>query len=130
MGLKEKRIINSLQGGDIAYHQTNFETVTGAKLAVEIDWDQWSDDHEGLLNLNGYVLQQFTDSLNQIGLDAAAKEALGEGVKTVMIERVEDPADKSISLSGGTLTFAVAPAHKWDGVIRSGDIKDYLLENL
>ncbi len=130
MGLKEKRIINHLQDGQIDFHKTNFQSITGTPLDVVVDWDQWSNDHDGLLNLNGFVLQQFTDSLNQIGIDAAAKEALGEQIKTVKVERVEDPAAKQIALANGTLVLTVAPAHGWDGVIPSGDIKDYLLNNL
>jgi len=130
MGLKEKRVINHLQESEIPFHIRNFKDITGADLGVEVNWDEWSDDHEGLLNLNGYVLQQFTDSLNQLGLDAAAKEALAEGIKTVKVVRTEDPATRSVDLTGGVLTFTVAPAAGWDGVVPSGEIKDYLLSNL
>lgn len=130
MGLREKRIIEYLQNEQIPFHQRNFKDITGCDLAVEVDWDDWSSDYDGVLNLNGYVLQQFTDSLNQIGLDNAAKEALGEGIKIVKVVKVGDPADRGLQLEGGVLTLHVAPEAGWEGVIPSGNIKDYLLENL
>ncbi len=130
MGLKEKRIINNLQESDIPFHQSNFKSIAGTDLTVDIDWDEWSTDADGLLNLNGYVLQQFTDSLNQIGLDAAAKEALADGIKTVKVVRAQMPDERSVVLENGTLTLTVAPSAGWDGVVPSGTIKDHLLDNL
>ncbi|MGF1455093.1 MAG: hypothetical protein ACFB6R_06905 [Alphaproteobacteria bacterium] len=130
MGLKEKRLINGLEESDIPFHKRNYKEFVGGDLDIEVNWDEWSDDHEGLLNLNGYVLQQFTDSLNQIGLDAAAKEALTDGVKTLKVTRAESAADKAIVLKDGTLELTVAPVEKWDGVIHSTDIKEYLLKAL
>ncbi len=130
MGLKEKRLITVIEDENIPFHKRNYSEFVGGDLTIEVNWDEWSSDHEGLLNLNGYVLQQFTDSLNQIGLDAAAKEALTEGVKTLKVNRAADAAGKSISLKDGTLELTVAPVEKWDGVITASEIKDYLLDNL
>lgn len=130
MGLKETRVINHIRDTEIPFHQRNFKSFTGTDLAFDIDWDAWSDDHAGLLNLNGYVLQQFTDSLNQIGRDDAAREALGAGVKTIRVVRTEDPAAASITLQDGVLELMVAPAAGWEGVIHSQSITGYLLDNL
>lgn len=130
MGLKETRVINHIRESEIPFHQRTFKDFTGGDLAFDIDWDQWSNDHEGVLNLNGFVLQQFTDSLNRIGRDDAAAQALRDGIRTIKVVRVEDPAAKSIALDSGVLTVQVAPAARWDGVIDSTSIADYLLNTL
>lgn len=130
MGLKETRVINHIRDNEIPFHQRTFKEFTGADLAFDIDWDQWKSDHQGLLNLNGYVLQQFTDSLNKIGRDDAAAGALRDGVRTIKVVRVEEPSAASIALEDGALIVHVAPAAGWDGVIDSSAIREYLLGNL
>jgi len=130
VGLKETRVINHIRDNEIPFHQRNYKEFAGGDLAFDIDWDQWTSDHQGLLNLNGYVLQQFTDSLNKIGRDDAAAQALRDGVKTIKVVRVEEPSAASIALENGVLTFHVAPAAGWDGVIDSSAIRDCLLDNL
>jgi len=130
MGLKETRVANYIREDNIPFHQRTYKDKTGADLAFDIDWDQWSKDHDGLLNLNGYVLQQFTDSLNLVGHDEAAKNALRDGLHTIKVVRIEDPSAKSVALEDGVLTFQVAPAAGWDGVIAAREIADHLLDNL
>ncbi len=130
MGLKETRVINHIRDNEIPFHQRNYNQFTGGDVAFDIDWDQWKSDHQGLLNLNGYVLQQFTDSLNRIGRDEAAAQALRDAIKTIKVVRVEEPSAASIALENGVLALHVAPAAGWDGVIDASGIREYLLDNL
>ncbi len=131
MGLKENRLRKVIEDENIPYHIRNYkEHFGGGDLEVQIDWDEWSSDHDGLLNLNGYVLQQFTDSLNKVGSDDAAKQALREGLEKVHVVRVENASDASVALADKVLTLRVAPVHAWDGVVHSSDIATCLLDNL
>jgi len=131
MGLKEKRLMAVIEEENIPYHVENYRQVTdGGELAFEVDWDQWADDHQGLLNLNGYQLQQFTDALHIVAADAMGKQALRDGLRTVKVVRVEDPADSEVALSDGVLEIKTAPAAGWDGVTRGREIADHLLDTL
>ncbi len=131
MGLKEKRLMKVIEDENIPFHVNTFKDVTkGGELTIEIDWDEWADDHEGLLNLNGYAIQQFTDALVQVAIDDLAAEALREQVKTLRIERIGTSVTPSIELGAGTLTLRVAPAASWEGVVRNSDIKAYLLDTI
>lgn len=71
------------------------------------------DDHEALLNLDGYQIQQFADALNLVGHDADTKGAMADGIRKLNIERAESPEAKSLALADGTLTIAAALAAGW-----------------
>ncbi len=129
MGMQEKRIIANIQDNEIPFHQRNFAEVTkGGELAFDIDWDEWSKDYDGVLNLNGYVLQQFTDAISRIGVDAIGQEALREQIRTVKVIREE--GEPSIALADGVVTLKVFPAKGYDGVLANSQIQEYLTENL
>jgi len=130
MGLKENRLIAHIQENEYPFHQRTFEEATGAPLEIEVDFDAWSQDHEGLLNLNGYVLGQFTEIIPRIAVDDLGKEALRESVKKLKVTRVDDAASKSMTLENGVLHLAVAPAAGFDGVFRNSEIKEYLTDHL
>jgi len=130
MGLKEKKLRSVVENENLPFHIRTFKEYCGGDLEIEIDWDQWMSDHEGLLNLNGYQIQQFTDALNLVGHDADTKEAMAEGVRKLKIERADSPDAKSMALADGTLTIAAAPAAGWDGVFSGREIADHLLNNL
>jgi len=130
MGLKEKKLRNVIENENLPFHIRTFKDYCGGDLEIEIDWDQWMSDHEGLLNLNGYQMQQFTDALNLVGHDADTKEAMAEGVGKLKIEHADSADAKSMALAYGTLTIAAAPAAGWDGVFRGREIADHLLDNL
>jgi len=130
MGLKEKKLRTVIENENLPFHVRTFKDYCGGDLAIEIDWEPWMNDHEGLLNLNGYQIQQFTDALNLVGHDADTKQAVAEGIRKLKIERAENPGDKSMALADGTLTIKAAPAAGWDGVFRGREIADHLLDNL
>ena len=130
MGLREKKLRTVIENENLPFHVRTFKDYCGGDLEVEIEWDQWMNDHEGLLNLNGYQIQQFTDALNLVGHDADTKQAVGEGVRKLKVVRAESPDGKSIELADGTLTITTAPAAGWDGVYNGREIADHLLDNL
>jgi len=131
MGLKEKRLMKVIEDENMPFHKNSYNEMTGGgELQLDIDWDEWANDYEGLLNLNGYQIQQFTDAVRRLTGDDMGKEALREQVKTIKIVRVEDPAEKSIELGDGVLTIRTAPSKEWDGVVNASAIGDYLTDNL
>lgn len=125
MGLKEKTIKRTIEEDNIPYHQSNYTSVTdGGQLNFDINWEDWLSDHEGILNLNGYVLQRFTDSLNPRTANPDVKEALREGLKAVKIERAESPAEKEIAFEDDVLRMKVSPKDGFDGVFSQTEIAD------
>lgn len=130
MGLKEKKLRKVIEDENIPFHARTFKDYCGGELEVDIDWDEWMSDYEGLLNLNGYQIQQFTDSLNLLGHDADTKEAVAESIRTVKIERADAPEDRSIELSAGVLSIRTSPSAGWEGAFNGREIADYLLDNL
>jgi len=130
MGLKEKKLRAVIETENIPFHVQTFKDYCGGDLTVEIDWAQWNNDYDGLLNLNGYQLQQFTDALNLIGHDAITKEAVAQQVRKLRIERAETPDAISMGIKDGTLVIATAPDAGWDGVFNGREIADYLLDHL
>jgi len=130
MSMKEKRLVKNLTESEIPFHVRTFKEMTGGDLSIEIDWDQWAGDETGLLNLNGYVLQQFTDTLITLSSDEIGKEALRTQIKTLKVVPAASAEDKSILLKDGVLLFTVKPSEGWDGTIKNGEIREYLLENL
>jgi len=130
MGLKERKLRDVIENENIPFHVRTFKDYCGDDLDIEINWQQWNNDYDGLLNLNGYQLQQFTDALNLLGHDDVTKEAVAQGVQKVRIERVENPDERSLDLNDGTLAIATAPAAGWEGVFNGREIADYLLEHL
>jgi len=130
MGLKERKLREVIENENIPFHVRTFKDYCGGDLDIEINWEQWHNDYDGLLNLNGYQLQQFTDALNLVGHDAITKEAVAQRIQKLRIERVEEPNARSLDLKDGTLAIAAAPAAGWDGVFNGHEIADYLLDNL
>jgi len=130
MGLKERKLREVIENENIPFHVRTFNDYCGGELDIEINWEQWNNDYDGLLNLNGYQLQQFTDALNLVGHDAVTKEAVAQRVQKLRIERVEKPDAISMDLKDGTLAIATAPAAGWEGVFNGREIADYLLEHL
>jgi len=102
MGLKEKKLRTVIENENLPFHIRTFKDYCGGDLEIEIDWDAWMSDHEGLLNLNGYQIQQFTDALNLVGHDADSKEAMSEGVRKLRIERADGPEAKALKLADGS----------------------------
>lgn len=130
MGLKERRIQQNLTDNDIPWHQRNFKEFYGGDLQYEINWDEWLNDHDGILNLNGYVLQQITDTFVTIGSDETGKQALRDGLKVIKVVRVETPAEKKMELQDGTLTMHVSPKDGYAGVFSNSEVRPYLLDHL
>jgi len=130
MGLKERKLREVIENENIPFHVQTFKDYCGGDLDIEINWEQWNNDYDGLLNLNGYQLQQFTDALNLVGHDDVTKEVVAQRVQKLRIERVENPDAISMDLEDGTLAIATAPAAGWEGVFSGREIADYLLNNL
>jgi len=130
MGLKEKKLRTVIENENLPFHVRTFKDYCGGDLDIEIEWEQWMNDHDGLLNLNGYQVQQFTDALNLVGHDADTKQAVAEGLHKLKVVRAESPESKSIELADGTLTITTAPAAGWGGVFNGREIADHLLDNL
>jgi len=130
MGLKERKLREVIENENIPFHVRTFNDYCGGELDIEINWEQWNNDYDGLLNLNGYQLQQFTDALNLVGHDAVTKEAVAQRVQKLRIDRVEKPDAISMDLKDGTLAIATAPSAGWEGVFNGREIADYLLEHL
>ncbi len=130
LGMKEKRLIKNLEESEIPFHKKTFADMTGGKLEIEVDWSQFGGDDAGLLNLNGYVLQQFTDTLVHLAADDVGKESLRDQIQKLKVVRVDSADDKSVTLEEGVLVLKVKPSDGWDGVIRNSTIQEYLLQNL
>lgn len=130
MGLKERRIIQNIQDNEIPSHVRMYKELTGIELEFDIDWNDFQDKYDAVLNLNGFVLQQAQDAFHGVGRDDLGKQALAEQVRTLKVVRVDDPAQRSVTLADGVLTLTVAPDHSWDGIIANSDIQEFLTENL
>jgi len=130
MGLKERKLREVIENENIPFHVRTFKDYCGGDLDIEINWEQWNNDYDGLLNLNGYQLQQFTDALNLVGHETVTKEAVAQRIQKLRIERVEKLDAISMDLKDGTLAIETAPAAGWEGVFNGREIADYLLENL
>lgn len=130
MGIKERRLIGVITEENIPWHVRTFQEYCGGELSVEVDWPTIEKDHEALLNLNGYVIGQFTSALNLVGNDPAAKEGVREGLKTLKVINIDDAAQRSLAIDGTTLTITAAPVKGWDGVFSSREIADFILEKL
>lgn len=130
MGLKEKRLINVVKDENIPSHQFMLKEQFGIEMAFDLDWDEWTDGYDAVLNLNGYVLGQAVDGIAKVARDSEGKEAIREQVKTIRVRRNDDPAQKSIGLEGGHLALVVAPAEGWEGVFSGAAVAEYLTEHL
>ncbi len=130
MGLKEKRLINVVKDENIPSHKEYAKANFGFDVEFDLNWDEWTDNYDAVLNLNGYVLDQAMQALYFVGRDAEGKDAIQDGVKTIKVVHLQDSGQKSMTLGSGVLTLSVAPAAGWDGVFHNNDIKTYLTDNL
>jgi len=120
MGLKEKRAVQKVQDGQAKYEEKLSEA-TGSNLTFDVNWDSFMENEKAIIMLPNGLFARLTKGLKKICNDDLGKEAIQGSLKKIVVEHVEDPADKSVKLEGDTLHISVALHNSSKGIFTDND---------
>lgn len=69
-------------------------------------------------------------ALRTICIDDMGKEAIREGLKSIKLKNIKDPAARKLSFEGGVLTMECAYAQGLSGAFSDNEIRQALVHGL
>jgi len=116
MGLQERRLIKQLQEETLPAVISEIETLCGAGIEWNVDWDSLSTSMESLGYVNTYGFQTVLQAFKNICIDDMGKEAIRDGVKRVVLKKVKDISEMKQTFENGVLEIhALWEGSGWEG---------------
>lgn len=104
MGLQEKKKRHEVETELLPNVTTELKDVTGADIAVEIDWDTFTSA-DAMAELEHQVLGRTLEAVKTLCEDDFAKEAVQESFKTLYVKNLDSLDERKVEFADGTLTL-------------------------
>lgn len=130
MGLPEKRKMKELQEVTFPGRVKEIEEIVGVAIPYEVDWDSLADDAEALNFIDNISCHRLNMALRGICVDAFAKDAVKDGLKSIKLKNVKDKAGMLMKFEGGVLEMHCAYALRTDGMFSDNEIQKTLEKGL
>jgi hypothetical protein len=130
MGLNERRKVKELQDTVLPGRVKEIQEICGKGISYDVDWSSIQDDAEALNFLDKISCHRRNMALRMICIGEMGKEAVREGLKSVKLKNVKDPAAKKLSFDAGVLEMQCAYAQGLSGAFSDGEIRELLTKKL
>jgi hypothetical protein len=130
MGLQERRLIQELKDTVLPARSAEIGEICGTAIPYEVDWASLENDAQALNFVDNTACHRLNMALRVICMDSLGRQAVAEGLKTVRLHNVAEPAGRRISFKGGVLELHNAFAHGASGMHSDGEIRQALMAGL
>lgn len=114
MGLAERRAVKNYSETEFPKMKAKIDAVAGMDVTFDISWDTLEeDDYAHLLeeSIPKVYFKPILEAFREIAIDDMGKEALAEGVKSVVVRWT---GEKTIDFEDGVLTVDHSPISNID----------------
>lgn len=130
MSLTERRMMQELKDTVLPQRTREIAEICGAPIPYEVDWETFGHDAQALNFLDNTACHRLNMALRMICQDEMGREAVREGLQSVRLRNVAEPAQRHIQFESGVLELHNAFAHGTQGMHSDGVIRDALLARL
>lgn len=130
MGLEEKRKIKELQDKTFPDRVKEIQEICGQPIQYDVDWASLADDAQAINFIDNVSCHRLNMALRTICIDDMGKEAIREGLKSIKLKNIKDPAARKLSFEGGVLTMECAYAQGLSGAFSDNEIRQALVHGL
>jgi len=130
MGLQERRMIAELQTTTLPERSREIEEICGKAVPYEVDWASFESDAQALNFLDNIACHRVNMALRTIALDQLGREALSEGLKSIRLKNVADPAQRRLDFADGVLEMHAPWAQGTQGMHGDAAIREALMARL
>lgn len=130
MGLQERRMIAELQTTTLPERSREIEEICGKAVPYEVDWASFESDEQALNFLDNIACHRVNMALRTIALDQLGREALSEGLKSIRLKNVADPAQRRLDFADGVLEMHAPWAQGTQGMHGDAAIREALMARL
>lgn len=115
MGLIEKRLIKEAKDTWVLEEQKDMRAISSSEVVIDIDWASFETDEPALRNLQHLGVRRLSNAFRVICVDELGKEAIRDGIKSVVVTNVKDAKEGSVKLENGIVTLTGAFARGTEG---------------
>ncbi|QCE41813.1 hypothetical protein [Psychroserpens sp. NJDZ02] len=131
MGLQEKKAIRMVEEQYLADYQKEINEAAGKELPITINWDTFELDY--IKFVPSVCLHRLTDGLTSICADDLGKEAVQEGINTIVVNCIPNEGaeeKKSLKIEDGVFTLTACWGGHHSGCFPDIALKTFIENNL
>ncbi len=131
MGLQEKRKIKELQELALPDIKKEVDSLCGADITWEIDWDSFAASMDSLNCMDSYGFQYILRAFKSICIDDLGKNAVRENVRKITFKKAQAIGDMKLTFENSVLEIAaLQEGSGWEGYYSEEQIRTLLEKSL
>lgn len=130
MGLEERRKIKDYQDRQVPERTAELAEICGCPVAYDIDWASFADDASAINYLDNVAFHRINMAMRTLCVDALAKDAVRDGLKTIRIKNVKAEGERGMGLAAGVLDMKWSYGLGLSGACSDRDIYNVLAKSL
>ena len=130
MGLEERRKIKEYQDKQVPERTAELAEICGSPVAYDVDWTSFAEDAEAIKYLDNVAFHRINMAMRTLCVDALAKDAVRDSLKTIRIKNVKSEGERGMSLAGGVLDMKFSYAQGLSGACSDREIYNTLVKAL